>query len=352
MSELQEYVIKLENGDEPDRIYAAEDIGLANEAAGVAPLFARLPAEPSRAVREAIFSALLQIEDDTVIEGALTLLDQEDAFLRNQAVELMRALGSRTIPHLVGAFRAGGPDRRKFVIDIISRLADPSADELYRSALEDPDLNIVITAVESLGNTRRAQFREQIESMVSPGAHPMLLAALIEALSQIGNSASLDAVRRSFGGSDKIPGYLRPSYLKLSGAQGSHAQIQEIAYFAGLGGLDGPVLNALTSLRNRYPEITIPSSLAGPIRAMALRNPPQFAYQAVRLLGGLTGDGEVFSFLQSRLHDPDKVIRIGAIQAMREAGGSAGEAVLSRELSNEADPEILQAWGGKSIYNA
>ena len=348
MSELDDCIRRLEAGDEADRIYAAEDIGFANNAAGVGPLLTRLPAEPSRAVREAIFAALLQIEDDAVIEGALGLLDSEDTFLRNQAVELLRALGKKTIPYLDRAFCDGEPDRRKFVIDIVSRLADAASDELYHRALEDPDLNVVITAIESLGSTRQVQFRQQIERMITPGAHPMLLGSCLEALAQIGDSNSLDVVRRSFEGTDRVPGYLRPSYLKLVGTKGSPGQLSEIEFFATVSALDAAVLNALTSLRNRFPDVAIPTSLARPLQDMALRNPPQLAYQAVRLLSGLSDDSDVFNFLLSRLDDTDKVIRIGAIQAMREAGGQPAETALRSRLSRETDPEILQAWGGKS----
>ena len=348
MSELQECIQRLENGDEPDRIYAAEDIGFANLAAGIGPLLARLPAEPSRAVREAIFAALLQIEDDSVVDAALGLLDSEDSFLRNQAVELLRALGGKTIPYLERAFAEGGPDRRKFVIDVISRLADSACFELYRRALEDPDPNVVITAVENIGNTRQWQFREQIERMVTPDAHPMLLGSCIEALVQIGDCRSVNVVWSSLGGVEGMPGYLQASYLKLLGAKGSPAPLGEIAGFASVSALDGAVLNALTSLRNRFPDMTVPLTLARPLQDMALRNPPQLAYQALRLLSGLAGSSEVHDFLVSRLDDPDKVIRIGAIQALCEAGGEGLDATLRRRLANETDPEILQAWGGES----
>ncbi|HZU26944.1 MAG TPA: HEAT repeat domain-containing protein [Bryobacteraceae bacterium] len=348
MTDLEQCVQTLDSGEEPDRIYAAEDIGFANDAAGIPALLARLPVEPSRAVKEAIFAALLQIEDDGVVEGAVGLLDSEDSFLRNQAVELLRTLGSRTIPYLEAAFREGGPDRRKFVIDVVSRLADPSALRLCRRALHDSELNVVIAAVENAGNTRQVELREQIESMVTADAHPMLLGACIEALALIGSGASPEMVRSSFGGTERVPGYLRPSYLKLLGAKGSAEEVHEIASFAGVSALDSAVLNALTSLRNRYPEVAMPPQLAQPLRDMASKNPPQLAYHALRLLSGLIAETGIFDFLVARVDDPDKVIRIGAIQAVREGGGEAAEAALRGRLSGETDPEVLQAWGGKS----
>lgn len=43
MTDLRQCIESLTGGDEADRIYAAEDIGYANQAAGVEPLLARLP---------------------------------------------------------------------------------------------------------------------------------------------------------------------------------------------------------------------------------------------------------------------------------------------------------------------
>src|SRR5690348_8926398 len=123
MTSLHEWIAQLSSDDEADRIYAAEDIGYANQSEGVGPLLAALEREPSRAVREALFGALLQIEDEAVIEGMIRLLDSEDSFLRNQAVELLRARFVESLPHLERVFRDGGHDRRKFVIDVIARLA-------------------------------------------------------------------------------------------------------------------------------------------------------------------------------------------------------------------------------------
>lgn len=206
MIELRECIDKLTSADEADRMYAAEDIGYANQAAGVDPLLARLPEESSRAVREAIFGALRQIEHDSVIEGVLQLLDSNDSFLRNQAVEILRERGARAIPFLDQAFRAEDCDRRKFVIDILGRLGDAGTSGIYARALKDPDLNVVITAVESVGNARQAKFRETVAELISPGAHPMLTCASLEALTQIGDAASMDIVRARLGRWANYPG--------------------------------------------------------------------------------------------------------------------------------------------------
>ena len=349
MTDLQGCIERLGTDDEAERIYAAEDIGYANEGDGVEPLLRRLTEEPSRAVREAIFGALLQIEDDGVIEGAISLLDSEDCFLRNQAVELLRARGGQAIPFLQAAFSKGNSDRRKFVIDVVGELGEAASSEIYELALIDSDLNVVITAVESLGHTRKTAFREQVERLLAPGAHPMLLCACFEALVQIGSPASVDAVRTRLGPGQELAAYLLPSYLKLIGARGSADDVGEIAAMIVREGLEAPVVNALTALRNRHRGMALPECLLEPLRTIATRNgSPLHSYQAIRLLSVFLGDADVFRFMTGFLKHPEKALRIGAVQALREAGGERADAVLSESLADEEDSEILQAWRGKN----
>jgi HEAT repeat protein len=348
MIELRECVDKLTSGDEADRMYAAEDIGFANQTAGIDPLLKRLPDEPSRAVREAIFGALLQIEHDGVIAGALSLLDSDDSYLRNQAVELLRAKGPMAVPYLDRAFRDGNSDRRKFVIDILARLGDSGTFVIYDRALKDPDLNVVITAVESLGNARQTRFRESVEALIAPAAHPMLICASLDALAQIGDAASLNAARTRLGPAGELPGYLWPAYLKLLGAKGGPEDVGEVAEMIGRDELEGAVLNALTALRNRYPNLKLPGDLAQPLRNVVSRHDSLLAYQAVRLLGGLMREPGIFEFVEGCMEDSEKSVRIGAGQSMREAGNEEAGAALRRRLSGETDQEVLQAWAGKS----
>jgi HEAT repeat protein len=347
MMQIDERIEKLSNGDEAERIYAAEDIGYANQAAGVSPLVARLVEEPSRAVREAIFAALLQIEDDAVITAAISMLDSQDSFIRNQAVELLRTRGRRALPYLDRAFREGSHDRRKFVVDVIANPLESAAMELYERALNDPDLNVVITAVENLGNSRQVRFRERIERLILPEAHPMLLGACLEALAQIAHPASLARVRQLLGRASVLPACLLPSYLKLVGAAGIPDDIEEVADAAAVGWLDGPVLTALSSLTNRFPDLQMPPVWSVLLQGIASRNPAALAYQAVRLLTPLAGDDEVFAFLVRKLDDGDKVVRIAAIQVLQESGDARAAAVLRERMASESDAEILQVWNGE-----
>ncbi len=343
-----EAVARLESDDESERIYAAEDIGYVNQPESIGPLVARLQVEPSRAVREAIFSALLQIEDDAVIESTMNLLDSQDPFLRNQAVELLRARGAGTIPYLEKAFRQGNGDKRKFIVDVAARVSASDASAIYDLALRDADINVVITAVEGLGSSRKNQFRDRIERLVLPDTHPMLLSACLEALTEIGEPDTIRTVRKALGEARALPGYLRPSYLKLIGAKGGPEDLRELVSMMGDDELDAPLLNALTSLRNRHPDLRLPAEVALPLQDLVgKQHSPPLAYQAVRLLGALLEEDGVLSFLDRCLDHPQKAVRIGAVQAMLEAGDEKNEAVVRRRLADETDEEVLQALAGK-----
>ena len=344
MIELQACIDKLTSEDEADRIYAAEDIGYANRPEGVPPLLARLPVEPSRAAREAMFSALTQIKDDSVIEGAIGLLDSEDSFLRNQSVVILRSRGSRAVPYLERAFREGDQDRRKFVLDVLARLGDTDASAIYAMALADEDINVRITAVETLGVMRQASFRTNIEAMISPQAPAMLLAACIDSLAHIGNASSVAHVRTQLVETQRLPDYLEASYIRLLGAQGERDSMAEVASFIRDGDLDSHILNALTSLRSRYRDAKIPQSLAQPLENILKAGvSPLFAYQAVRLLGGLLENDEVFDFMCGCLENLDKAIRIAAVLALREAQSARTEEIMRQRLAHETDDEVLQA---------
>lgn len=312
MIKLDEYVGGLSSPGEAERIYAAEDIGCANCAEGVAPLLERLPAEPSRAVREAIFAALANIEDEAVIEGAIGLFASEDSFLRNQAVDLLRRRGPGVIPSLIPAFHKANGDERKLILDVLAAVDGPGAFEIYDRALSDGDENVVITAVENLGNAHKTEFRARIEELAA-AEHPMLAGACLETLAQIGNAHSLEVIRSRGGAPGPVADFLLPSYLKVLGAYGGECDIAEAA-----GMMDSPprlhpsILDAITMLRQRHPSAVLPESLVAPLQSIVRNgNSPILRRQALRLLGGLTQHDGVAAFLAAwQAKDQDTVGRL------------------------------------------
>jgi HEAT repeat protein len=347
MTSLQDYLEKLHSADEAERTYAAEDIGYLNTPEGVPPLVERLCKEPSRAVRGAIFQALIRIDADAAIEGSIGLLENDDPQIRNQAVDVLRHKGAASFPFLTTVMRDGDKDLRKLVLDVLSGVQSSGAEAIYEAALADPDPNVVITAVENLGKMRAAAFASPIEDLLQSGSHhPMLLGACLEALVEIGNASSLAAIRRRFPDLATLPDFFLASYLKAMAALGSAREFAEVASLLPVRGthLRPAILDALIALRPRCLSPAPVENLLPTLREVVEDgDPPLCRYQAVRVLGLWAARDDVYAFLASCLCSPERLVRLGAAEALRMAERPGWGTLLAARALEESDEEVMQA---------
>jgi len=346
MNSLKDYVEQLHSSDEAERTYAAEDIGYLNTPDGVPPLMERLDREPSPAVRDMIFQALIRMDGDEVIEGSTRLLGSEDPQIRNQAVDVLRRKGARSIPFLHKLMRDGDKDVRKLVLDVLKGIPGSGADDIYAAALTDSDPNLVITAVENLGGLRAGEFRSRIEELLQAASHPMLVTACIEALVGIGNKSSLVAIRRRFPDLTTLPDFFLAYCLRAIAALGSAKEFAEVASLLPVRGphLRPAILSAIIATYRGSPlpdpeETLLPALLA----VVESADQPLCGYQATRALGLLASRDVVHSFLVSCLSSPERLIRLGAIESLREAARPELKDVFACRAKTETDEEVLQA---------
>jgi HEAT repeat protein len=346
MSQLNEFVAKLEGSDETERIFAIEDIGYLNAAEGVAPLLERLDKESSPAVRDAIFQALTRIEADAAIEGCTRLLASEDPQIRNQVVDILRHKGAAVIPFLDTVMREGDKDLRKLTLDVLSGMPAAGADAIYEAALSDPDLNVVITAVENLGRARAHHFKARIEEQLLAGSHPMLIGACLEALVGIGDANSLSTLRRRFPELATLPDFFLVSCLKAIGALGTEREFAEVAGLLAVRGaqLHPAILAALIAIHQRYPGTAHDEDVLPVLRIVIdHQDAPLCRYQAVRALGFVSSRDDVSAFLIGCLTSPERLVRLGAIESLRETCRPGLEELLAERALTETDEDILQA---------
>lgn len=345
---LKEHVERLADLDESERIYAAEDIGYLNAAEGVPALLERLAKEPSRAVRDAIFQALIRIDADAAIEGPIQLLADPDPQIRNQAAEVLRRKGAAAIPFLNVVMRDGHQHLRKLVLDILSGMQADGTDTIYADALADQNVNVIITAVENVGKMRAAQFRRRIEELLLDGnAHPMLVAACLEALAGIGDERSLPAIRSRCPDPAALPHYLLMPYLKSIGALGSDREFREVATrFGGrVAHLCSPILGALAAIYPRCQPFEADENLLAALRSAVDNQDPLCRYEAVRVLGFWGAREDVYPFLIDCLSNPERLVRLGAAEALRATERAGLGPVLAKYSLAELDEEVLEALG-------
>ena len=351
MSSLNEYAEKLKSHDETERTYAAEDLGYLNAPEAVAPLLTHLPVETSAAVRIAIFQALIRIDSDQTITRAIQLLRNDDPQIRNLAVGLLQRKGDRALPFLKSAMREGDHDTRKFVLDALSGIQSSGAAEIYAAALADQDANVVITAVENLGNLRAAQFAGAIEDLLKENTHPMLSAACLEALAAMGNPSSLLAIRRFLPHLSALPQFFFSPCLKAMATLGGETEFQEIlALFAQAAPQKYPaILSSLVTLYERciYQRIALPdpdTRVLTLLRSLVNSNEPASCrYLAVRVLGFWVQRDDVSASLVSCLTNLERFVRIGAAEALRASNRSEFDSLLASHEAQEFQEEVNQA---------
>ncbi len=105
-----------------------------------------------RVRKEAVDLVLSAAPDERFIFDLVEMLrSEENAGLRNSAVEVLERLGSRAVPVLHRFSADPDHDVRKFIIDIMGSIRDASFVQVLVEALRDSDANVSSAAAENLG---------------------------------------------------------------------------------------------------------------------------------------------------------------------------------------------------------
>lgn len=190
MRDLRELLGLLESQDAAERLRAAEELGDYPSFEAVSGLVSRLASDECRVVQEACLVSLCRIGTAEVGEEAARLLRSSDAYVRNAAAEILQELGDKA-EHVVRALLCDpDPDVRLLAVRVVGEGYFSGALPLLREVvLTDPDVNVVGSAVEYLGELGgSSQDREAIRQARSRFSNPYLDFAVETALSKMGVS--------------------------------------------------------------------------------------------------------------------------------------------------------------------
>ncbi|MGA2169042.1 MAG: HEAT repeat domain-containing protein [Terracidiphilus sp.] len=151
----EELAAGLESADAAVRRHAAREI-LACADAGAA-LVSRLKREEEIAVREAILTALIRLDDPAATAGLAGCLRSEDVALRNEAIEALRELAASgdsagAVPPVLASLLADpDPDVRIFAVNVMESMVHPDVERWLIEVIEtDLHINVCATAVDLL----------------------------------------------------------------------------------------------------------------------------------------------------------------------------------------------------------
>jgi len=115
-------------------------------------------------VREVILTTLTRLGDDVAIAGLVDCLrSEEDAALRNEALEAMKQLPDEVAPIMAGLLHDADPDVRIFAVNILESLRHPEVEAWLIDVIQhDPHVNVCATAVDLLGEVGSDRAREAL----------------------------------------------------------------------------------------------------------------------------------------------------------------------------------------------
>jgi HEAT repeat protein len=121
---------------------------------GLQLLISVLPTESDLRVRGAIFTSVAKIGSVEAAAQVLPYLHSDDAQLRTQALDALRAMPAATAHHLPSLLSAADPDVRLLACDLVRGQPAAEAGRLLADVLiNDREANVCAAAVEVLAET-------------------------------------------------------------------------------------------------------------------------------------------------------------------------------------------------------
>lgn len=186
----------MEPDQEEERLQGLRELAATKPENLISELLSAL-GDPSWRVRKEAEEILLALPAVESLAGeVIELLHSEDnAGLRNAAVEILVRLGRCAVPELLAELKCQDPDVRKFVLDILGEIGDETVIRSILTALDDDDDNVRSAAAENLGKIGGV---EAVPALLKAMEHPNLWFrfTVLEALGQIGEPVPVASLLR------------------------------------------------------------------------------------------------------------------------------------------------------------
>jgi HEAT repeat protein len=244
----------LNSPDEEVRLQGLRDLASCEASEGLDLIFKAFGDESWRVRKESIELYLkLPISRELIGEIIELLHAEENAGLRNAAVEILTRMGRDAVPMLLAQARCPDHDVRKFIVDILGDIADPEAMPVLIAGLDDEDSNVRAAAAENLGKLKNA---EAVPNLLKAMHHQDLFLqfTILEALSRIASPVSLK---------DLLPykdeKLLRKALIDCLGKAGDDSAVAElvVSLTDSMRNVRESAILALVAIHNRYPDAVV-----------------------------------------------------------------------------------------------
>lgn len=221
------------HNEESERLYAVQDILALDDGMEqyAEPLVRQLGMETSQAVRDSIVFALKRMACTHIFPMVFELFQSGDAYLRNAAAGIFSTKETEGVAFLTSKLDHADREVRKLILDALFQIGSRDAVLAIRAGLQDPSINVRITAVEYLGQLNDKDSLPDVFSMLAHETDPMLITSALETVLQIGDETALQETIRFLNHNDDIlkvhPVFL-PELIKLIAKSGTLEHLLEI----------------------------------------------------------------------------------------------------------------------------
>ncbi len=229
MKKSKEELIKsLNSASESERMYAADDIQDSGYSELSLDVIRRFRTEKSAAVKNAMLSALQKMEYAEAYPEIFACFSEKDPYIRNSAVSIFSSYGNNAVIFLSSYINHSNKEVRKLILDSLVEIAGSHPDTLntiiiiLRSYLHDPEINVVITAVEYLSRLGDTGSAEDIINLYIKNQELMLRSSILDFFLKIGTKEDLEKILTAafLSDSSKVNSLFLPQIIRLLGKSG------------------------------------------------------------------------------------------------------------------------------------
>jgi HEAT repeat protein len=306
-----------------------------------ARVFCRRAAEPE---------VLRVVTGDNPLSDNSFSFGQTDEPVSTKALEKLSNLNKDQARALGQAWQTIEVERRRSIVETMLTLAEDNVelnyDAIYKMALDDPDGQIRLYAIEGLWENYEPAIADRLIQMMKTDRDPGVRAAAASSLSRFTLNAELGKLkgdlpqrlevelRGVISNPDESPAVRRRavetlSYLSVPGI----ADIVRAAY------RDDDVLMRASALQAM--GRTCDPAWLDTLLSELTSDEPELRYEAARACGGL-GDRRAVPGLIDLLDDDDREVRFAAIASLGEIGGKESRDAIAKRLTSD-DQEMSDA---------
>jgi HEAT repeat protein len=188
------------------------------------PLLSEALRSPEWRIRKEAVLAISRYEVDEDLANLLIndLKNSTDPGEKNALFEIFVSMGKKVSLFLMTHYREMNADAKKICLDIFGETGDRSSSYLLIQCLSDPNPNVQIAAIESLGKLKEPRAAEELIPFLSH-ENQLLSFSALKSLEQIGDNRAVEPIIRLLG-----KNVLDRPALKALGALGDLAALNPI----------------------------------------------------------------------------------------------------------------------------